>query len=347
MNIDFKTRIIARKWYPFSKKSPVVTLGNKKQTFTDVLTETRIEIDENKKETRSKFEQTNEKISMEVQRIDGSVSEAKAFFEITADNITGQVERLNGDIQSAVSLIDLKADGILIESKAYTDSEINQTYNYFDGQIEAVEASINVVAGTVALKASVNYVDGQIGAVNSTIGGLDTRIRSAEGSLSVQAGLIASRVSQSDFNGNTIASLINQSATTVDIIASKINLVGAVSVLSDITGSLGTITAGNIIGTTIRGGQFVLDGGTLDLRLGNIIWGNNVPGNVLYAQNAGNANTLNGSYTYQSFSLSGHVHADNQYVKPYTGQSLKLWRSGNRVRIYDGSSYTELTGTVG
>ncbi|MFJ7976526.1 hypothetical protein ACIQZI_12605 [Peribacillus sp. NPDC096379] len=323
-------------------------MGNKKTTFTNRLTETRIEIDENKKETRSKFEQTNEKFSMEVQHIDGNVSEAKVFFEITADNITGQVERLNGDIQSAVSLIDLKADGVLIESKAYTDSEINQNYNYFDGQIEAVEASINVVAGTVALKASVNYVDSQVGAVNSTIGGLDTWIRSAEGSsLSVQAGLIASKVSQSDFNGNTIASLINQSATTVDIIASKINLVGAVSVLSDITGSLGTITAGNIIGTTIRGGQFVLDGGTLDLRLGNIIWGNNVPGNVLYAQKAGNANTLNGSYTYQSFSLSGHVHADNQYVKPYTGQSLKLWRSGNRVRIYDGSSYTELTGTVG
>ncbi len=322
MNIDFKTRVIARKWYPFSNKSPVVTLGNKKRNFTDVLTEARIEIDEDKKEYRSKFEQANENINM-------------------------QVERLDGEVQEAISQIDVKAEGVLIESKAYTDTGIDEAYNYFDGQIESVEASINVVAGTVALKASVSYVDGQVGAVNSNIGGLDSRIRSAEGSLSVQAGLISSKVSQSDFTGNTIASLINQSATTVDIIASKINFVGAVSVLSDITGSLGNITAGNITGATIRGGQFVLDGGTLDLRLGNIIWGNNVPGNVLYAQNAGNANTLNGSYTYQSFSLTGHVHADSQYVKPYTGQSLKLWRSGNRVRVYDGSSYTELTGTVG
>ncbi|MBA9027624.1 hypothetical protein HNP81_002914 [Peribacillus huizhouensis] len=67
MNIDFKTRVIARKWYPFSNKSPVVTLGNKKRNYTDVLTVARIEIDENKKEYRSKFEQTNENINMQVE----------------------------------------------------------------------------------------------------------------------------------------------------------------------------------------------------------------------------------------------------------------------------------------
>lgn len=52
-------------------------------------------------------------------------------------------------------------------------------------------------------------------------------------------------------NGNTIASLINQTSTTITIQASKISLVGAVSVLSDISGNLGTIYAGRIEGATI------------------------------------------------------------------------------------------------
>lgn len=85
---------------------------------------------------------------------------------------------------------------------------------------------------------------------------------------------------------------------------------GAVSILSDISGSLGSITAGYITGTSIRGGQFILDGGTLDLRLGNILWGTNVP-QASYAENAGNANTLKGSYTASSFSLNGHDHGSS------------------------------------
>lgn len=66
-----------------------------------------------------------------------------------------------------------------------------------------------------------------------------------------QADEISLKVSETDYTGNAIASLINQTATTIDIIASKINLVGAVTVLSDITGDLGTITAGDITGATL------------------------------------------------------------------------------------------------
>ncbi|MBA9027623.1 hypothetical protein [Peribacillus huizhouensis] len=91
--------------------------------------------------------------------------------------------RLDGEVEEAISQIDVRAEGVLIESKADTDTGIDEAYNYFDGQIESVEASINVVAGTVALKASVNYVDGQVGAVNSNISGLDSRIQSAEGGI--------------------------------------------------------------------------------------------------------------------------------------------------------------------
>ena len=50
--------------------------------------------------------------------------------------------------------------------------------------------------------------------------------------LSVMNGEISSKVSQSDYNGDTIASLINQTATSVKILASKIDLSGYVTVSS-------------------------------------------------------------------------------------------------------------------
>lgn len=209
-------------------------------------------IEENKKETRSRIEQTNERITIEVERIDDSI----ASLRIEADNIQLSVQqlsnRLDEEIQAAYSQIDIKANGVLIESKAYTDDIIDNAYNYFDGRIESVESSIDVIAGTVALKASVQYVDQQIGNVYSEVNELDSRIQSAESQLTVQANQIATKVSYSDYNGNEIASRINQTATTIKIQASKINLVGAVTVLSDISGNLGTITAGTLNGVVIN-----------------------------------------------------------------------------------------------
>ena len=294
LGVDFQTRVMEIKRYPFSKRRPVVTLSNKKRVFTDILAETKVDIEENKKETRSKIEQTNERITLEVERIDDSIAtleieadniqlsveklgQSVAELEIKSDNIQLSVEklgqsvaeleiksdniklsvqklsnRLDSEIQAAYSQIDIKANGVLIESKAYTDDIIDDAYNYFDGRIESVESSIDVIAGTVALKASVQYVDQQIGNVYSEVNELDSRIQSAESQLIVQANQISTKVSYSDYNGNEIASRINQTATTIKIEASKINLVGAVTVLSDISGNLGTITAGTITGAVIN-----------------------------------------------------------------------------------------------
>lgn len=63
-------------------------------------------------------------------------------------------------------------------------------------------------------------------------GTLTERVKSAEASISVQADQIASKVSTTDYNGNKIASLINQNATTIQINAQKIDLQGAVSFAS-------------------------------------------------------------------------------------------------------------------
>lgn len=237
MNIEFQTRILAKRstlrgdnWVTQS-----VTIGNaQRKTLSDILSSANIKIDENAKQTRSRFEQTNDRITLEVERIDDSL----ASIIVEADNI----------------------------QLAVTD--------------------------------------------------LGDRMVTNEATISIHSNEIQSKVSQTDYNGNTIASLINQTATTIDIQASKINLVGAVEVLSDISGKLGTITAGNIdiyesakigAGLYLRGeglytgvyfgntqivqdttgylnllnrvriGNFVEINGQLDLTGSNVTWGNNRP----------------------------------------------------------------------
>lgn len=59
------------------------------------------------------------------------------------------------------------------------------------------------------------------------------RVVANESELVQQANLIASKVSQTDFNGNTISSLINQTATTIKIQAEKIQLEGIVTANSN------------------------------------------------------------------------------------------------------------------
>ncbi|OAT73749.1 phage tail protein [Parageobacillus thermoglucosidasius] len=117
MGVDFQTRVMEIKRYPFTKRSPVVTLSNKKRVFTDIFTETKIEIDETKKETRSRIEQTNERITLEVERIDDSI----ASLQIEADNIKISVQSKVGK-DEVISAINLSPESISISA-----SKINLT----------------------------------------------------------------------------------------------------------------------------------------------------------------------------------------------------------------------------
>ncbi|MCM3573270.1 phage tail protein [Mesobacillus subterraneus] len=149
IGIDFKTRIIAMKWFPFTRQSPVVTISNKKRTFTDLLTETRVDIKENQKETRSKIEQTNERIGLEVVRIDESI----ATLEIEADNITLSVQSLDQRMGSAESTLSVQA-GMISSKVSYGDvmSAIEQSPETIKLSASRIELSgITEVAHTLRI----------------------------------------------------------------------------------------------------------------------------------------------------------------------------------------------------
>lgn len=265
MGIEFKQRIMAYKWFPFSNKIPVVTLSSKKQTFSDLLTETRIEINENQKQTRSKFEQTNERITMEVERVDESISKV----EQTADEIKSTVEteltRIDGALEESNSLISQTASTIR--------SEVQTEITRLDGEIEDANSSIIQTAASIRseVQAEVERLDGAVDIANSSIAQLansiildvnqiNSDIGIMQSQLSVQAGQISSKVSYTDYNGNTIASLINQTAEAVVIDAQKINLLG----ITNVAQSLQIGSAANVGHKELRfnGGNVINDNGT-------------------------------------------------------------------------------------
>lgn len=181
-------------------------------TLGNSLTRT---MSDNEVDTEELIEETKEELS---EVIEENKKEYKSAITQTDSRITLEVEKLN----NSIATVDVKADQISLSVSNRITNEV---------------AAINVRA---------NQIQSTVSAQSVSIGNLNNRIGSAESSITQQSWQISQKVSTTDYNGNTIASLINQTSTTISIQASKINLVGAVRVLSDISGNLGAIHAGNI-----------------------------------------------------------------------------------------------------
>lgn len=183
MGLEFQTRILSKTSGMRNDELYVqsVVVGNKiPRKISDILIEQSVEINENAKEFRSKFHQTNELIHASVEEVNQSIAQ----LNIKADNMTLSVSDLVG--------------------------------------------KVDAVTG---------------------------RVTQSEASISIHSGLISSKVSEVDFNGNRVVSMINQTAHGVTIEASKINLVGFVTISSLNTPGAVTINEGNIVGSSFTVGR--------------------------------------------------------------------------------------------
>lgn len=278
MNIEFQTRILAKKsiWRNGKFITQSINIGNvKRKTLSDILASTKIEIDENARQTRSRIEQTNTNITLAVEEFAGEVLKAYGKIEITASEIRQEVADVENGLYGTISLTASEIRSEVADVKSGLSSQITQTADSIrmevnseikrvDGRIDTANSSITQTASSIRseVATSVSTLDGKITSANSSItqlsnridlkaettvvSNLGSRVNSVEFNLDSANAEISQKVSQTNYNGNTIASLINQTATTIDIQASKINLTGAVTVLSDISGKLGNITTGNI-----------------------------------------------------------------------------------------------------
>lgn len=111
LGIEFQTRILKQTKGIRNGKlvTTKVILGNTlPKSSSDILVSQKIEIDENRKEYRSRIEQTNELIHMSVE----AVNESIATLEIRADNINLSVTDLSGRLGNAESSINIQAGQI-------------------------------------------------------------------------------------------------------------------------------------------------------------------------------------------------------------------------------------------
>lgn len=219
MNFTAQTRVLEKKYsYKGGRvRLETVTLGNTAvKTLSDILVQQSAEVSEQKRQVESRFEQTNEQITMAVDEIGGELAQ----LEIGVGAIDARVSTNEENFSSLA--IDLNNINARVQKNAD---------NYAALSINVSNINLNV---------------------NNRIANAEGRISNAESSINIQANQITNKVSYTDYNGNTITSLINQSANYVQIQASKINLNGAVIVNGTITGSSNIDISNNIyIGNAI------------------------------------------------------------------------------------------------
>ncbi|PJO40080.1 phage tail protein [Lysinibacillus xylanilyticus] len=297
--LEYQTRILSKKTKRDYSNSEVEIGNTQAKSIVDALLNQHATINANDKRYRSKFEQTNDRIDLEVEEIDASI----AAIHIRADSITQSVTDLNNNLSSRIT-----------QTATEIRSEITAQVTTINNNIQSVRNDVSAVTQTAS------QIQSTVTSQQTQISGLGTRMSNAESNITQNAYQIQSKVSVTDFTGNNVVSMINQSATTIDIQASKINLIGAVNFLSDITGQLGTIYAGTINGVQINSAKIRIsddiDVGN-NIRLGANSYGSksirfNSSANI-YSTNASNL-----SISAETFSVpDGDVMLGNPYSNIY------------------------------
>jgi len=117
LGIEFQTRVLSKTSRIPDIKSSVVIGNAVTRSLSDILTSTRVDIDVNKKQTQSKFEQTNEKFTLEVERVDDSIAALEVSYTIVKSlsidasfiNVTYEVEK--GDTHQYYAQYSYTTDG--------------------------------------------------------------------------------------------------------------------------------------------------------------------------------------------------------------------------------------------
>ena len=167
---------------------------------------------------------------------------------------------------------------------------------------------------------------GEVGAFSQADGNtLAGRLSTAESTITQQADLISQKVSKTDYNGNTIASLINQTAEEVSISAQKINFDGHVF------GTNATFK-GKVEGAQIVGS------------------------NILSEDNYGRVSITNGflsveskrNQTFVGINGSDEMYGSNVRVALYDSNDAPIWYTQmiyDRIRFFSNGNIGEIYAT--
>ena len=239
------------------------------------------------------------------------------------------------------------------EANVYQDDAILSKFSSLDTQFDVTNGKISALVSDSEITQynSGSTMSSKLSAVELSLNGLysqfsETVTDSENGLVSkvtqLEAnvdGLSSSVVYTNDYTGETIASLINQSASTVQIQASHVDLEGYVTMTNLQTAGQTTINGGNIRGGTITLGGASNGNGVLKI--------NNASGTQIGKWDkdgltATNAN-ITGAITATSGSFTGTITAaSGSKLGAWTVADSAIWRGnssyGNASGMYFGTS---------
>lgn len=96
-----------------------------------------------------------------------------------------------------------------------------------------------------------------IDGITSTVSVIDSNLGTLESTVVQQAGLIAQKVSGTDYTGAKVTSLIVQDAASITLLAQQLNLNGLVTFTNLTTSGQTTINGGNIVTNTLSGNTII------------------------------------------------------------------------------------------
>ena len=237
------------------------TVMQTNQTKND-LTQFKTQYSSDFEKTQSAIESrvTKETYQTDMAGVSTRIGAAETKISQNADAITFRATKeelgtaKSDAISAAATDASTKANGAQSNAKAYTDAQLKITS----------ESITSTVSKTYATQESLNNTNSNVSTAQNTannalsgVNSLGSRVISAETKITQNANAIELKVSKGD-----IASTINQTAQSVQIEASKINLKGAVKTEDISTEGLnakviqaGTITATEIKADTITAGN--------------------------------------------------------------------------------------------
>lgn len=202
MGIDIRQKVIKYKWDSILNKYLEIELGSFKENLSTDLSNLSNSIDEVKeslensnKQFRSKFEQTDDRITLTVEEI----GKTNTKLELTANSITADVEDKYAQTNSKIE-----------QTATSLTSEINNTRDNLSSKIEQTEKNIT-------------------SSVNGQIRDVDGKIRDCNSKIEQNADSIYLVVKHGQVDGDELVSAINLSDSKIDMSALNINLNGYVT----------------------------------------------------------------------------------------------------------------------
>jgi len=212
LDIEFQTRILSqtKQFVNGELRTVKVVLGNTlPKTTTDILISQKVEIDENKKITRSKFEQTNDRITMEVETIGESISKLELTdkeIKLSVDETNKSLAELKLTSEQFQVTINNKVDGM--------NSQWTQTSSSLQGQINNNGNAISTLR--LDMNGFETRVNGRIDDTNRNVQQNYSMLQQTDSYIRTEV------VKYDEYTGREIATRINQDAYSYSIDAAKI-----------------------------------------------------------------------------------------------------------------------------